>query len=109
MCVEYISDTQTYYIHSLASASTNFSVAAKLFGNSVSNPEAEVQDFRRKLQFAGVVYRDLAQLDRMTELAMAYRRDNGSPVLQSFLNVTREIAAQTHSQNTYFSAGPESS
>jgi DNA-binding transcriptional LysR family regulator len=53
----------------------------------------------KKLQFAGVVYRDLAQLDRITELAMAYRRDDESPVLQSFLNVTREFATQTHSQN----------
>ena len=48
----------------------------------------------RKLQFAGVLYRDLAQVDRITELAMAYRRDDESPVLQSFLNVTRELAFQ---------------
>jgi len=48
----------------------------------------------RKLQFAGVLYRDLVQVDRTTELAMAYRRDDESPVLQSFLNVTRELAFQ---------------
>ncbi|MGO9122675.1 MAG: LysR family transcriptional regulator [Desulfomonilaceae bacterium] len=59
----------------------------------------------RKLQFAGVLYRDLAQVDRITELAMAYRRDDESPVLSAFLNVTRELAFQKHSRNTFFSAG----
>jgi DNA-binding transcriptional LysR family regulator len=63
----------------------------------------------QKLQFAGVVYRDLAEVDRMTALAMEYRRDDESPVLRSFLNVTRELTAQTHGPNTSFSEDPESS
>jgi len=63
----------------------------------------------QKLQFAGVVYRDLAEVDRMTALAMAYRRDDESPVLQSFLNVTRELTAQTNGESNYFSAVPTGS
>lgn len=40
----YISNTQTYYIHSLASASTNFSVAAEGFGNLASIAEEEAKE-----------------------------------------------------------------
>jgi len=40
----YISNTQTYYIHSLASASTNFSIAAEGFGNIASVAEEEAKD-----------------------------------------------------------------
>ena len=61
----------------------------------------------QKLQLAGVVYRILAQVDRTTELAVAWRRDDESPVLLAFLNVTRELAFQTQTPNTHFSAGPE--
>jgi DNA-binding transcriptional LysR family regulator len=58
----------------------------------------------RKLRLAGVVYRNLEQVDRITELALAYRPDDESPVLSAFLNVTRELAFQGHSRNSYLSA-----
>ena len=64
-----------------------------------------VPDSVQKLRLAGVVYRNLTQVDRTTELAMAYRRDDESPVLSAFLNVTRELAFQAHSRSAYFSAG----
>jgi DNA-binding transcriptional LysR family regulator len=62
----------------------------------------------QKLRLAGVVYRNLTQVDRTTELALAYRRDDESPVLVAFLNVAREIAFQTHNQSAQFSTGLES-
>ena len=74
-------------------------------GMGVTLVTASVQ----RLQLAGVVYRKLAHIDRTTELAMAWRRDDESPVLQSFLNVTRETAAQTHGGSNYFSAVPTGS
>jgi DNA-binding transcriptional LysR family regulator len=74
-------------------------------GMGVTLVTASVQ----RLQLAGVVYRKLAHVDRTTELAMAWRRDDDSPVLQSFLNVTRELAAQTRGPNNYFSADANSS
>ena len=64
-----------------------------------------VPDSVQKLRLAGVVYRNLTQVDRTTELAMVYRRDDESPVLSAFLNVTRELAFQAHSRSAYFSAG----
>lgn len=54
----------------------------------------------RKLRLAGVVYRNLAEVDRTTELAMAWRRDDESPVLSAFLNVTREVAFQKQLRDT---------
>ena len=74
-------------------------------GMGVTLVTASVQ----RLQLAGVVYRKLAHVDRTTKLAMAWRRDDESPVLQSFLNVTRELAAQTHEESNYFSVVPNGS
>jgi len=53
----------------------------------------------QKLQWVGVVYRKLAKIDRTTKLAVAWRRDDESPVLKAFVNVTREIALQTSPRN----------
>ncbi len=65
-------------------------------GMGVTLVPASVQ----KLRLAGVVYRNLTQIDRTTELAMAWRRDDESPVLSAFLNVTREVAFQKHLRDT---------
>ncbi|MGO9571821.1 MAG: LysR family transcriptional regulator [Desulfomonilaceae bacterium] len=50
-----------------------------------------------KLQVAGVVYRILAGAGQTTQLAMAWRRDDESPVLLAFLNVARVLALQSRS------------
>jgi len=45
----------------------------------------------QKLRLAGVAYRNLEKVDRTTQLAMAWRCDDDSPVLSAFLNVAREV------------------
>jgi DNA-binding transcriptional LysR family regulator len=46
----------------------------------------------QNLQRVGVVYKALQESTPKVELAMAWRRDERSPVLHKFLEVTREIA-----------------
>lgn len=49
----------------------------------------------RNLQMTGVTYRTLTGVTQTTELAMAWRRDDESPVLMAFLNVAREFQASS--------------
>ncbi len=55
----------------------------------------------QNLQMPGVVYRILTGVDQTTELAMAWRRDDESPVSKAFLNVTRGIAMQSGTRSLY--------
>jgi DNA-binding transcriptional LysR family regulator len=47
----------------------------------------------QNLQMTGVTYRVLTEVTQTTELAMAWRRDDESPVLRAFLAVAREFRA----------------
>lgn len=49
----------------------------------------------RNLQMTGVTYRALTGVTQTTELAMAWRRGDESPVLLAFLDVAREFRAST--------------
>jgi DNA-binding transcriptional LysR family regulator len=50
----------------------------------------------RSLRRPGVVYRPLEAPLPMTELTVAYRREEDSPVLHAFLRVARAVASQRH-------------
>ena len=60
-------------------------------GIGVSLVPASVQNLRRQ----GVVYRPLTDPAPPTELVLAYRRDDSSPVLQVFLKTVRNNAGET--------------
>lgn len=60
-------------------------------GLGVSLVPASVQNLRR----LGVVYRPLRDPTPPTELVLAYRRDDSSPVLQGFLRAVRNNAPET--------------
>lgn len=60
-------------------------------GIGISLVPASVQNLRRQ----GVVYRPLTDPTPLTELVLAYRRDDSSPVLQVFLETVRNNQSET--------------
>ena len=54
-----------------------------------------VWECMRNLRRPGVVYRPLAEETPRLETALAWRRDDPSPVLAAFLTLTREVAGKT--------------
>ncbi len=60
-------------------------------GVGITLVAATVENIPRK----GVVYRRLSGNVPQTELIAAYRRDDPSPVLASFLNVMRQTGKKT--------------
>lgn len=47
----------------------------------------------RRLKRSGLVFRSLRPSPRVLETAVAWRRDHGSPIVEEFLEVFREVAA----------------
>lgn len=66
-------------------------------GIGISLVPASVQNLRRR----GVVYRPLREPTPPTELILAYRRDDSSPVLQVFLQTVRNNTAESEEGETY--------
>ncbi len=75
-------------VHETASIQTNLGLIAA--GIGVTLLPASIRNLRR----AGVVYRPLAPPVPHVEMAVAYRRGEGSPVLPAFLRVVREVTAR---------------
>jgi DNA-binding transcriptional LysR family regulator len=63
-------------------------IALVAAGLGIGPVPAAVQGFKRK----GVVYRPLRPLTLRTEMGLAWRRDDDSPIVEQFRQVAREIA-----------------
>ncbi len=61
-------------------------------GLGVSVVSASIQNMRRP----GVVYRELQDTTEELELAVAWRRDGKSALVDAFVNIAKEVAARDH-------------